>query len=362
MSRTTAIAIGATLLFLATPLVSIELARESLATGARSEDPLARELRNSSAVARILGEFRANLGDLIVMKTEVYLDSGIRYEPHLDAEAIANSGKVQAKGRPPATGDDAARKFELRLASEKMRESASIRPGEAKTESDHGHDHDHDHDTTGTDAHGPDGDHEHPDTIIPTPERDFRGFLGRLHREVKPWRDPRLPHRHTAGTELLPWYRLATLGDPQNVRGYMIGSWWLKSMKDQKQITEALKFVEEGARNNPRAFQLQLMRGYVLRELKREPEALAAFRRAADMAVAKRPPEGKTGPEWTTYNEEDASAACTMSVLLTRDLKGEREALILGRDYLARARGIGGVPVSVANLEYRLGLKPGAQP
>jgi hypothetical protein len=290
------------------------------AGASRADSPDAQRKRNSSSVAVILGEFRANLSDLLFMKTERYLDSGIAYLPHIDSDSIATSGKIDGTettgtGAAPLTAADTTQALMDRLATSKMQESAS---GQACAE--HGEHHDHDHEGI-------------VETIIRTPERDFRGFIGNLERNVKPWRDPRLPHQHTGGTELLPWYRLATLANPNNVRAYMIGAWWLKTVHTREQRLEALKFLDEGIRNNPRAFQLHLMRGYVLRQLEKEVEALFAFRKAASLVILDRPPDGEPGPDWTVYMEDDAVAACTMSVLMERDLNGTEPARHLLEDY-----------------------------
>jgi hypothetical protein len=113
----------------------------------------------------------------------------------------------------------------------------------------------------------------------------------------------------------------------------MIGAWWLKTVHTREQRLEALKFLDEGIRNNPRAFQLHLMRGYVLRQLEKEVEALFAFRKAASLVILDRPPDGEPGPDWTVYMEDDAVAACTMSVLMERDLNGTEPARHLLEDY-----------------------------
>lgn len=351
------------------PALGRHLAAERVTTGARSDDPLAREARNRSAMAQILGEFRTNLGDLVFMKTEVYLDSGIRYQPHVDLAEIAASGTERAEGRPleqaqsPRTADATTtlERFESRIAAQ-----AGSDAHEHEHCDDPSHDHAHDHEQCDDPTH--DHAHEnasHPgdagfvDTIIPRPETDFRGFVGRLHRQVKPWRDPREPHKHTPGTELLPWYRLATLGDPHNVRSFVIGAWWLKSMKTPEQLAEAERFVLEGIRHNPGAFQLHLMRGYVLRAKERDADALEAFRQAADLALNVRPLRGSPDENWTDYNEDDAGAACNLAVLLTRDLHGVHEAHALAMDYARRGERVPGLAFTLSRLEERLAAEDG---
>jgi len=60
--------------------------------GGRSKDQRQAGARNSSAFATILGEVRTSMSDLMFIKTERYLHSGVAYQVHHDLEALA-SGK-----------------------------------------------------------------------------------------------------------------------------------------------------------------------------------------------------------------------------------------------------------------------------
>lgn len=296
--------------------------------GGRSRSAADRNARNSSAIAVMLGEFRTSMSDLLFVKTERYLDSGIAYMPHIDDHLAS----VQA-------------------------ETAEL--------AEHHHDAEHGHAEAAGHVHGPDcghgHDHDHADgaphaegefagtpTIIRTPEDDFRGFIGWLHREVKPWRDPRLGHEHTDGTELLPWYRMMTMADPHNIRGYAIGAWWLTDHSPE----EAVRFASEGVENNPEAFQLHLILGRVLYaqanailadtgagQTQIAPiidRAIASFRRGAELAIAQRPPGGYLDPGdsgWDESLEEDALASARMAVLLLESHGDPAEARRLASDY-----------------------------
>ncbi len=284
-------------LFAIVPVTTLSSGESERLTAARIDDAEQRELRNQSAVAVILGEFRASFSDLIFIKTERYLHNGVAYMPHMDLNEMAKSGTIQSQ-KEASDG----------------------------TKSDSGHDHTgHDHD------HG-----EDLVSVIKPKDQDFRGFVGRLEREVKPWLPPGAPHRHTSGTELLPWYRLATLSNPHNERAYTIGAWWLKAMRSDQQLEEALRFMNEGVSNNPRSFSLYLMRGYLLRQLDRDEEALADFRKAAELAIAKRPPDGAISEQWTDHMDDEANAAMTMTILMIRDQKSPQHALNLVLQYEAR--------------------------
>lgn len=272
-------------------------------TGGRSRDDADRLRRNSSSIAMMIGEFRTSMSDIMFIKTERYLHGGIGYAPH-HSESV--------------------------LSAEDLSEEVEEHQGELGIPDDDEED-----------------DHAGTPTLIPTREQDFRGFVGKLHREVKPWRDPELAHIHTDGRELLPWFRAMTLTDPGYVRGFVAGSFWLQ-MQDPD---AALEFVEEGLRNNPDAFELYVSRGFLLLRQVRTlrgivPEnpddevrpimedALAAFSRGAELALLQRPPDGEEGPGWSGYQENDARAAANMTVTLTRMLGDPDGAMALALRFL----------------------------
>lgn len=265
--------------------------------GGRSRDEADRLRRNSSAVARMLGEFRTSMSDVMFIKTERYLHGGVGYVPHHDEPVLSTAELAdeveEHQGELGIPGDD------------EVAEHAGIQ------------------------------------TLIPTAEADFRGFVGRLHRAVKPWRDPAKPHIHTDGRELLPWFRLMTAADPHYVRGYVAGGFWLQ-LEDREQ---AMGFIEEGIARNPGAFPLYVSRGLLrLKEARQAgyaggevppparpllESARGDFLAAADLAVAQRPREG-----WERYVDSDAATAFHLAAALTGVLGDADGARSLARRYL----------------------------
>ena len=263
--------------------------------GSRARDEQGREQRNHSALAAMLGEFRTSASDLMFIQTERYLHGGISFR----------------KGTAHA-----------------MEQDHDEHEHDLMHEHEHGveHDQDHEHDA----ACSCQGE----ETAIPRKEKDFRGWIGDLYREVKPWRDPAKPHIHTDGRELLPWFRLMTMSDPHYVQGYLAGAYWLQ----RESLAEAMAFVEEGIQKNPNAFQLYVSRGFLrmkaIRNSNESPrmeedrktveEARNDFRQAAEMGLAQRPaavePDGTHGAKWLKYHENDLLAACRMTVVLTERL------------------------------------------
>ena len=188
------------------------------------------------------------------------------------------------------------------------------------------------------------------ESIARTNTADFRGFIGRLHSQVAPFEGSNGMHAHTDGTELLPWFRVMTVSDPQYVRGYTTGSWWLR----RKNLGQAFAFVEEGLENNPDSFQIRYMHGMLLFEKAKalagsdiyDPDdaALAvclqardAYRTAAELALKQRPSDYNdeiNHARWTRYMEEDTYAAAHMAVLTEKQYGEPQMALALARDYV----------------------------
>ena len=290
--------------------------------GGRSRDVQQRALRNSSAVATMLGEFRTAMSDIMYMKTERYLDNGIAFMPHLKKEILSASGSAE-----PVDEDH----------------------DDADGHDDHA---EHDHDAHGEHDHA--GEHDDgagTKTMIPTEADDFRGIIGRLQREVTPWRDPSLPHQHADGTEMLPWFRLMTRCDPHYVVGYTVGGWALKSHN----LEAAIQFAQEGIEHNPDAFQIHLTLGQLYFEKGRRiagqgqwltppPDALVFLRKArdsfltaAELGLDQRPPDATEFSEdlaWGRYREVDARASCRMAAFTEWHYGDKARSMELAKGYL----------------------------
>lgn len=260
---------------------------------AASQDDGALRTRNESAFASILGEVRATAADLMFMKTSRYLHAGVAYAP-----------------------------TKLNLTADRKNQRF-----------------------VGCDAGVP--------TLIRSAQEDFRGFLGDLERHVKPYRPASAEHQHTEMAELIPWFRLMTLTNPQYVRGYRVG---MSALIDQDEWKEAWEFLQEGIANNPdnsRRFLLfQSLCSYHVRGQYAQGKypfgdqwvdrALAAAREAYRLGLRQRPPGGQTGKiardiRWNEDLEEDfCYAAHMVPLLLARkgDTPAARRAALEAAKYL----------------------------
>lgn len=311
-------------LYLLSPLLTRTLDPNNY-VGGRSRDVEDRARRNSSAVAQMLGEVRTSMSDMMFIKTERYLHSGIAYVPQADVGSLSIQSTTAA--------------FEEQQEHEHAPDTGEHQPA-VHTHAD------------GT-AHPLDEVCQpgRP-TVIKQPEEDFRGFIGHLHRAVKPWQSPDQAHKHGDGIELLPWFRVMTLSDPHYVRGYSVGSWWLKRRDPQA----AWQFAEEGLRHNPEAFSIHYIKGQLQSEQARklagdavyDPPSMARFifmqardtyAEGALLALQQRPPGGSDNPDnagWSRYMEDDAFALCRMAVLTERQYGDPEKARAMAREYLAR--------------------------
>ncbi|MFU8779488.1 MAG: hypothetical protein ACNA71_00515 [Kiritimatiellia bacterium] len=269
--------------------------------GGRSRDMVARSQRNASAIATLLGELRTSMSDLLFVKTERYLHSGVGYVAHHEEQLLT----VEA--------------METDVAEHQSQVGEDLYVDRAAS-------------------------HAGTQTLIPAGERDYRGFIGRMHRHVKPWRDPSKAHLHTDGTQLLPWFRIMTRNDPNYVPGYSIGGWWV-SLHDEE---ASLAFMNEGVRNNPAAFQIRLARGFLLmRRLRQqgEPDPVLLenvwtdFREAVRLGLAQRPDSALGSPEeqpgWSAFQEQDLWSACQALVIVEMRYGDAASARQLAEAYFA---------------------------
>ncbi len=201
----------------------------------RAEDLDVVMLYEKQAMVSVVGEFRGSVASYLWLKTDEYTHGGVLLRPMTEREK--------------------------------------------QTESAHR-------------ASSADGLHEHTHEtgVIPEPERDPRWLWGNLERHIKPYFDVR-HHFHRPVREVLPLYRLMTWVDPTFVQGYLVGAQMIL-FDDKKNLHEALAFLHEGARHNPKSIAIftELGRYYLL--YKEQPDrAEHYFRKAIE-----------NGREWTPQN------------------------------------------------------------
>jgi len=91
-------------------------------------------------------------------------------------------------------------------------------------------------------------------TAIRSAAADFRGPLGHLERQIRPYFTVE-GHFHESPEKTIPLFRLMTWADPTFVPGYTVGASILCAAG--RQVDDAIAFLHEGERFNPESVEIQ---------------------------------------------------------------------------------------------------------
>lgn len=187
------------------------------------------DAHDESASASLLGQFRTSITAWLWVHTDLYLHNGVQMRPITQAERragveIAHSAKD---------------------GHEELHKDIAV-------------------------------------TVIPAPERDFRGIFGDVERATGAYKDMR-DHAHNDPKQSLPLYRLMTWLDPQFVDGWTNGAMVIARDRTPAASKKALDFLLEGLKENPTSADLLATIGYTyLSRLKDLSTAVVYLRRAID--------------------------------------------------------------------------------
>lgn len=186
------------------------------------------------ASASLLGQFRTSITSWLWLRTDLYLHNGVEMRPLTEQEAEA--------GHQGVTSAESLHKEGL--------------------------------------------------TVIPSADHDFRGVFGDIERATKAYKDMQ-GHSHNSPKLAMPLYRLMTWIEPSFEEGWRTGGAVLAMGSDGRQHDQAIKFLQEGLRANPKSIMILNQLGFTWAVRKRDyAKAIRAFERALDIArEVKRPDE-----------------------------------------------------------------------
>ena len=180
------------------------------------------ERDQSSGAVQVLRSLQLSLADICYAKSTHYQHRGILYqredenilgedikEQRSQAEAVEGSTSTAAAVAPkPAAGPRA----------------------ESHEEGEKGHKH---------------------LTLIPAADDDFRGVVGDVEREVKPFDITHVEHEQPS--EALPWLRLATWINPTHENAWIATAFWLQGTerKNPNAVNQAIALLEQARALNP---------------------------------------------------------------------------------------------------------------
>ncbi len=204
------------------------------------------EVAEESSAASLLGQFRTSLSAWLWLRTDLYLHGGV--------EMRALSVQERAAGREGVGG------------------------------ADHVHDAMAKHDANIV-------------TVIPSPERDFRGIFGEIERQKSAYRDMR-QHTHADPEMTLPLFRLMTWVDPPFIAGWTNGAQIMAGSHGDEGVHKAQRFLEDGLKANPISVEILTDLGTLLvTEDRPYEEAIPYYRRAIEAGKRQWNHLGENGQE-----------------------------------------------------------------
>lgn len=210
------------------------------------------------ASSSLFGQFRSSMADFLWMKVDKYLHSGV------DLRGVTESEKRKANADRVSTSDE------------------GFKHSEEET------------------------------TVVPSRARDWRGVFGDIEREVRPYQDME-NHKHKNPKEALPLFRLMTWSNPHFIPGYTNGAAMIA--REQAKLPDAIAFLQEGERNNPRSIEIKVALGEMLTaKQQRYEEAFTYLKKALELGLARdratmtedEKEAFQNALRWTVLNRRDA--------------------------------------------------------
>jgi tetratricopeptide (TPR) repeat protein len=182
-----------------------------------------RERDESGGMVQILRNLQLSLADICYAQSTHYQHRGILYQ--IEDENIL--------------GEDIKEQRSQTEAAEGTTSTAAVSPKPATAPAAESHESEHD-----------EKGHKHL-TIIPSRNEDFRGIIGDVEREVKPFDITHVSHEQPS--EALPWLRLATWINPTHENAWIATAFWLQGTqrKNPKAVSQAIALLEQARALNP---------------------------------------------------------------------------------------------------------------
>lgn len=212
--------------------------------------PAGLDAHESHAGASLLGQFRTNSSAFLWVRADLYLHNGVEMRKLTEGELKAGIEAQTAK-------DD---------GHEKVIDEGSVV------------------------------------TVVPSVDRDFRGWIGDLERQTKAYRDMS-GHVHNDPQKSLPLFRLMTAIDPQFIPGWVSGATIISRTRTDAGTHKSLNYLQEGLDQNPSsiAIRTEIARLHISRNSD-FARAIPLLREGAELGLD----HWKTLPE----DEREAVADC----------------------------------------------------
>lgn len=129
-------------------------------------------------------------------------------------------------------------------------------------------------------------------TSIPSPDRDWRGFLGNMDRATGAYKDMH-GHSHNDPGVTFPLFRLMTWVDPHFITGWTTGSMMLSDSRTAEEALKSIDFLKQGLDQNPESVDILTSIGVLYAQQRQDiTTGLNYFDRALKVIH-----DGNVGPE-----------------------------------------------------------------
>ena len=128
------------------------------------------------------------------------------------------------------------------------------------------------------------------------PSQQGMGLFEKLYYQVKVTGDSHLKPEEEK--EVLPWFYVEVAFNPHDIRGYVLGGYWLERVGENK---ESLKFLQDGVKNNPDSAQILSTIGELYFKEKNYEDAAMYLERSCSLWAEAKAPNTVTNK----YEESD---------------------------------------------------------
>lgn len=183
------------------------------------------------------------------------------------------------------------------------------------------------------------GEHAHEHHHAEGAER--ADIFSRIQKLVKVTKDSHLTASQEK--EVLPWFYTETMFNPHDIRGYVLGGYWLKRIG---RYEESLKFLKEGEKNNPDSAQIAASIAKLYYRNNRYDDAISYLERSRALWLKAAPPNLVTNK----YMESDRLETFNLLGYLYEE-EGQYEKALEAYNQLLDFGGLPKVKEKIANLK-----------
>jgi len=121
------------------------------------------------------------------------------------------------------------------------------------------------------------GEEHHEEHVAGSAEQ---GLFSKIYSSIKVTEDSHL--KPSEEKEALPWFYAEVAFNPNDIRGYVLGGYWLQRLG---KLDESMRFMNEGLKNNPNSASISAAIGTLYFKMNRQDDAARYLERARGLWI-----------------------------------------------------------------------------